>query len=200
MIYFDTLKSWLARRRRPVPRPAPVTPDLPGGPESTDLAHPVAMLLAHNEARLAKGLATLAWSTALEAAARGHAETMAAARTMAHAGLADGDLGDRLASAGYRYSRAGENIAEGQADVSAVLAAWMGSPPHRANILGAYAEVGGAMSRDRSGTPYWCVDFGSAAAGFGLVGKVLIERHEDDGISCLALTRTDATKPGGGPW
>ena len=40
-----------------------------------------------------------------------------------------------LQQAGASYNRAGENIAIGQTDPAQVLAAWMGSPGHRANIM-----------------------------------------------------------------
>ena len=54
---------------------------------------------------------------------------------------------------------AAENIAEGQPDASAVVAAWMEDPPHRANILGDYNRVGVGADRNGTGPIYWCVDF-----------------------------------------
>jgi len=41
---------------------------------------------------------------------------------------------DRLAEAGIAYAAAGENIAYGYSTASSVLAAWLGSSGHRANI------------------------------------------------------------------
>lgn len=47
----------------------------------------------------------------------------------------DGDSPfDRLATAGITYSTAGENIAYGYQTAEAVVAAWLDSPGHRANI------------------------------------------------------------------
>lgn len=42
---------------------------------------------------------------------------------------------DRMVSAGYSWSYAGENIAAGQTSPTAVMATWMGSSGHRGNIL-----------------------------------------------------------------
>lgn len=46
---------------------------------------------------------------------------------------------------GYQYSAAGENLARDFSTAEAVVSAWMTSPEHRANVLGAYTEVGFAV-------------------------------------------------------
>lgn len=52
-----------------------------------------------------------------------------------------------LDEAGYSYSYAGENLAEGFKSSEAVVTGWMGSPGHRANILKPeYTEVGFTIS------------------------------------------------------
>jgi uncharacterized protein YkwD len=43
-------------------------------------------------------------------------------------------LGDRLVAHGIRVALAAENIAAGQPDAAAALAAWLNSPPHRVNL------------------------------------------------------------------
>ncbi len=50
---------------------------------------------------------------------------------------------NRMNAAGYMYNSAAENIAAGQTTPSSVMAAWMGSSGHRANILStSYRELG----------------------------------------------------------
>src|SRR5437899_568998 len=67
----------------------------------------------------------------------------------------------RMARAGYRYERAGENVARGQRTLDAVMTAWLTSPGHRRNLLGEYSEIGAAYATDEAGIPYWCVTFGT---------------------------------------
>jgi uncharacterized protein YkwD len=52
-----------------------------------------------------------------------------------------------------------ENIAMGQPNSQEVLASWMGSPGHRANILGGYGHIGVAAYRTEAGTIFWCQQF-----------------------------------------
>ena len=53
-----------------------------------------------------------------------------------------------------------ENIAMGQADVDDVVAAWMGSSGHRANILNpSYTKAGFTGYISPSGSPFWCQQF-----------------------------------------
>jgi uncharacterized protein YkwD len=53
-----------------------------------------------------------------------------------------------------------ENIAMGQADVDDVVAAWMSSPGHRANILNSsYTKAGFTGYASPSGSPFWCQQF-----------------------------------------
>ena len=80
---------------------------------------------------------------------------------MSHRGSDGSSPFRRMASAGYRFERAGENVAAGQATLDALMGDWMGSPGHRRNILGKFTEIGAAYATDGSGTPYWCVTFGT---------------------------------------
>jgi uncharacterized protein YkwD len=52
-----------------------------------------------------------------------------------------------------------ENIAMGQASAAEVVADWMRSDGHRANILGSHSRIGVAMARAADGTVYWCQQF-----------------------------------------
>ena len=53
------------------------------------------------------------------------------------------------------WSRRGENIAEGYATPAAVIAAWMNSPGHRANILGQYTHMGVGVRQNGNGRLAW---------------------------------------------
>ncbi len=54
----------------------------------------------------------------------------------------------------------GENIARGQADAAAVMASWMNSPGHRANILNCQYHTLGVGVHFEAGGPWWTQDFG----------------------------------------
>jgi uncharacterized protein YkwD len=151
----------------PTPQPNPVSPVIPP-PEPTsgsDKDVSQALVDSHNMIRRRKGLESLSKNNQLTASAQLHARTMAAARKMEHEGLQDGQFTYRLQQVGYRYANAGENIAMGYADVSAVTSGWESDPPHLRNILGSFTEMGGAVAFDNGGHPYWCVDFGRPGAG-----------------------------------
>lgn len=61
----------------------------------------------------------------------------------------------------HRFGARGENQAEGQPTPDAVVAAWMASPEHRANILStAFSRIGVGYATDPAGTIYWVQHFG----------------------------------------
>lgn len=100
------------------------------------MAHADATILAAvNAERAAKGRPTVAWNAKLEAAARAHAEDMAAQGYFSHTGRDGSEFTDRIKRAGYRACFWAENIAQGQRDIATVMAAWMDSRGHRRNIL-----------------------------------------------------------------
>lgn len=177
--------SWLGdlilalMRPRPKPRPGPVPPPVPTPPPTPPPASdiPGELLAAHNRERAAAGLAPLALEPRLQRAAQGHADHMAEVGKMAHQGIGDGDLSDRIAASGYRASRAGENVAWNQRDVPAVMFAWTNSPGHRANILGPYRDAGLAVAYGTKGDPYWCSLFGSPSA--RMTGAVTVVASPD---------------------
>lgn len=55
--------------------------------------------------------------------------------TLSHRGNDNTTAGQRLTRAGYRWAIYGENLAAGQTTPEDVVAAWMNSPTHRANVL-----------------------------------------------------------------
>jgi len=99
-----------------------------------------------NRERIAHGEAPLRDNSKLTAAAQGHTESMAWNDYFEHLGPRGQTPLDRMRAAGYIYSsnlgyEVGENIAWGTGSLgtpSAIVAAWMGDPGHRANILDAH--------------------------------------------------------------
>jgi uncharacterized protein YkwD len=112
-----------------------------------------ATLCALNRARAAHHLHALRLDTRLTRAAQGHSADMVAKRYFAH-----GDFGARIRHSGWtRHRRSwtiGENLAYGTAGAAtpaAIVAAWMRSAGHRANILqGRFRWIGIGIA---SGTP-----------------------------------------------
>ena len=86
-----------------------------------------------NEVRAAHGLAPLRLDPRLQRAARAHSTDMVRRNYFAH-----GPFAARLARFGVRGPRVGENLAWGVgagADPRRVVAQWLASPRHRANLL-----------------------------------------------------------------
>ena len=108
-----------------------------------------------------KELPPLKMNEKLMEAARKHAENMAAQEILEHE--LDGKTpADRVKAAGYKSRVWGENIAESQPTPKEVVAGWMDSPPHRANILSAeFTEIGVAVAKSKTGTRYWVQVFGT---------------------------------------
>jgi uncharacterized protein YkwD len=101
------------------------------------LASPTAgereLLTEMNRVRAAHGVPTLRVDTRLERAARAHSRDMLRRSYFAH-----GEFARRMASFGARGPAVGENLGWGvgaSGTARAIVAAWLGSPPHRANLL-----------------------------------------------------------------
>ena len=107
-----------------------------------------------------KELPPLKMNPQLMAAARKHAENMAAQGKLDHK-LDDKAPGDRTKASGYKSEFVGENIAWNQKSPKDVVKAWMDSEGHRENILFAeYTEIGVAVAKNKKGEPYWVQVFG----------------------------------------
>jgi uncharacterized protein YkwD len=85
---------------------------------------------------------------------------------LSHTGVDKSTLEQRVARSGYGgWTSVGENVGSGYTTVDAVMAAWMGDQPHRANLLGAgYTSVGFGEAVGPGGIAYWTQDFGSGGA------------------------------------
>jgi uncharacterized protein YkwD len=120
-----------------------------------------------NLQRAAHGLPMLRTDRRLRTAAARHTSDMVRRRFFDHSGPGGPDFPARLRRVRFWPATAGENLGEGSggyATPAAMVAAWMNSAPHRANILmPSYRSVGvGVASRTPSGGAgaTYTVDFG----------------------------------------
>jgi len=150
-----------------------------------------------NQERLTNGaLPPLKRNDLLDAAAEGHSFNMGNRNFFSHCDLDTlSSVTGRLAAAGYLGTSAAENIAAGYSTPAAVMAGWMASSGHRANILRTTVyELGIGYAYDAGDTGnvridqntdcaqdltsgpffhYWTQDFGRR----GNVYPVVIERE-----------------------
>lgn len=100
----------------------------------------------------------LAWSDLAARAAALHADDMARRDQMGHYG-SDGSLaGQRLTQAGYAWGGWGENLGQGQTELSELLAQWMASDGHCANLMHPRMTEFGIACRQRDGQdPFWAL-------------------------------------------
>jgi len=148
-----------------VETPAPVTPPprRPAPPARSIATIVDTVFILTNRERTRADLTPLRHSPELARAAQLQAEQMAAAGKLAHdiPGTRYPSLASRLKLVGYAYRSSGENVAEGYTSGAGLMASWMTSPPHRANILSArYTETGVGMARSKSGRVYTAQVFG----------------------------------------
>jgi len=105
----------------------------------------------------------LAWNDALAAAALLHSRDMAKRDYFSHEDPTGDTAAQRTTRQGYPWRAVSENIAAGLAAPEQVVAGWLASPGHCANIMSAdYAEMGAAyatQTRSAMGI-YWTQVFG----------------------------------------
>lgn len=103
--------------------------------------------LAHNEVRQAAGLATLRPSELIRRAAQDQADWMSRRAMMEHSRPSGSSPWSRATDEGYTYRWLSENIAWNFVTLDSLMAGWMGSPGHRANILSRDAtEMGSGVA------------------------------------------------------
>jgi uncharacterized protein YkwD len=91
------------------------------------------LLRAVNRTRTAHGLRPLKLDVKLVRAARSHSDEMLRGNVFTH-----GDFHSRMVAFGVRGTQAGENLAWGSgpyAQAPTIVAEWLASPEHRANLL-----------------------------------------------------------------
>ncbi|MEU1409192.1 CAP domain-containing protein [Streptomyces sp. NPDC005728] len=144
------------------PPSASAAPASPSTPKPTATASGVvARIVALVNAERSKvGCSALTLNATLTKAAQAHSQDMAAHQNMSHTGSDGSSPGDRITRAGYSWSAYGENVAYGYTTPEQVMAGWMSSPGHRANILNcSFKEIGVGLAQPNS---YWTQDFGTA--------------------------------------
>ncbi len=139
------------------PDAAPTTP----APASWSCARPAradateAKVLAQvNDLRQERGLPRLQPSSRLRKAAQGHACDNAARQSMSHTGSDGADLGARLRRSQFKMRTATENTARGFDDADRLVAFWMASPAHRANLLNPQVTQA-ALGLGDNQRPHW---------------------------------------------
>ncbi|MFB0614679.1 CAP domain-containing protein [Streptomyces sp. AGS-58] len=142
--------------------PASAVPSAPSTPTPTAAASGVTAEIVRlvNAERAKVGCQALTLDSALTKAAQTHSADMAAHQNMSHTGSDGSSPGDRITAAGYAWSGYGENVAYGYGTAEQVMAGWMASPGHRANILDcSFQEIGVGLAQPGS---YWTQDFATA--------------------------------------
>jgi uncharacterized protein YkwD len=126
-----------------------------------------ALLESINDWRSQNDLHPLASDALLGAAARHHSADMAATGYFAH-WLSDGTSWDvNIWQHGYRFTGIGENLAKGQLTAEEVVADWIASPGHNANLLEPYFYAVGLALVINPVEPkgyYWTITLGHRQA------------------------------------
>lgn len=143
-------------RCRPVVPPPPVIVQTPveqiGGIEQ-------AVVDLTNQHRASVGLAPVIVDFRLTNAAQSHANDLAATQTLRHDSSYGYNPGQRIAAQGYVARTWAENAAYGYPDAPGVMAGWIASPGHDANLLNAsVVNIGVAAARGTNGVIYWVMD------------------------------------------
>jgi hypothetical protein len=113
------------------------------------------LLLETNKERQSHGLGQLALNSQLSKAAEAKAQDMASRNYWSHVTPDGNQPWAFIKEAGYSYSSAGENLAYGFEGSDSTITGWMGSTPHRINMLNSgYKDVGFGMANveDYQGT------------------------------------------------
>jgi uncharacterized protein YkwD len=127
-----------------------------------------------NSYRRSNGLAPLALSQTLGAAAQHHSASMAGNDYFSHDLIPEGITWSKnLDNYGYTYTTyRGENIAAGSSTASGTISQWKASSTHKATMLSSrYKAIGIGRAYDANSQYgwYWTTDFGGKA---DLTGKL----------------------------
>jgi uncharacterized protein YkwD len=115
-----------------------------------------------NRERAGAGLPALAADPHLTTAAQAHSADMVARAFYSHTSPEGNQPWDRAAAAGSLRRSIGENIACGQRSPAEVVAGWMNSPGHRANILKPdFTHIGIGFAGGGPAGTYWTQLFGA---------------------------------------
>lgn len=113
------------------------------------------VFLLVNQIRQDYGLPAFVYDPTLAAVARAHSQDMIDRNFFSHQNPDGASPADRISAAGIRWRQCAENIAAGYPSPEAVVAGWMASPGHRANILGSCQRLGVGLAVGGSYQYYW---------------------------------------------
>jgi len=108
--------------------------------------------------------APLAADATLARVALDYARDMARLNFMDHTGRDGSTPMQRISAAGYRWIEAGENLASGITTPEQLVAGWLHSPEHCANLMApAFREAGVAFALNPGSDAgiYWAMEFGT---------------------------------------
>lgn len=107
-----------------------------------------------NQERAGYGLSALTIDTTLQSAAAVRAKEIVS--SFSHTRPNGSDFSTIFKEFNVSYRTGGENLAWGQRSPEEVVAAWMNSPSHRANILNSgFNKIGVGIYVNSNGTMYW---------------------------------------------
>ena len=150
----------------PSAQPAPAAAQPSSQPSGQPVRHPLAeaalaaVNLARSQARKCgdshhPAVGPLAWDARAAYAALLESEWMRESNSFGHAWPGGELVWDRLAMAGYDWSKADENIAAGYRSLELAMQAWIDSPPHCVALMRSdITEVGVALVPGREGSTY----------------------------------------------
>lgn len=118
------------------------------------------LLQETNEQRRKKKLEQVVPNQILMNLARSYAKQLAEKNILTHE-LNGQDLSKRIKKSRYVFRFVGENLAVGSYTPTDVVKAWMGSKPHRHNLLNSnFTEIGIGMYKNKHGQIFYCQIFG----------------------------------------
>jgi uncharacterized protein YkwD len=113
----------------------------------------------HTAERRAVGLPDLANGGPLFKVPYRFARELATTGVLTHTRQSGVPFYQEIAAALGGYSACSENAAMGQRSAAEVMAAWMASPGHRANVLGPWRRFAGSRAYTPDGVASWVCDF-----------------------------------------
>lgn len=138
----------------PPPSPAPAPAPAPAAAPAAEPGVEGEVVALVNAERAAAGCGPVAADAGLAGVARAHSADMRDRGYFSHTTPEGRSPWDRAAAAGVSGASA-ENIAQGHGDAASVVAGWMDSPGHRANILDcANTRLGVGVAQGAGGP--WC--------------------------------------------
>lgn len=109
-----------------------------------------------------KAARPLRWDSTLAKVATAHSKDMAKKEYFSHYSPSGTSPFQRMKSAGYRYTSAGENLAAGFRSPATAVKAWLKSPGHCRNLMKrGYVELGVGFATGGIYGTYWTQNFGN---------------------------------------